>query len=374
MVLPDTPPSAIPCVLQDSRMRAMIAKEPLVPFIYRVNALCNELGISSVVAVGGCGEWFDVQDTTILLEDYRCTDATAKAASVSRRFSNGRVQFAGRGLVHRLPWPTPIVPRGVMPTSIGLRSATAAPTGPTTSAAGGATAAGTPAVASPAAPVTGSASDANGGGGGRSGWGGDAIAGSSRLPSAGPAWLRYGGSDVDLSRLEQLAGGAPHAAGCGWALRWMAARGAEMVAAKARMAEGAAQAPTTRDSADPVGLAAAGAAAAGTAAALNGAAAVNGAAAGNGAAAAPAAVWAANGAGPLTAGSPSAPPTLQVLLRELEAALDGPDGLAALGPAVAGGACDVARPRPLEVAAAANRLPGVEFIRLPAGEGRVVIT
>ena len=79
--------------------------EPITPFIYRVNALHLQRGVSTIVVVGGAGDWFDVQDTTLHLDNYSCADATARARSISKTFSHGRVQFNGQGLVHQLSWP-----------------------------------------------------------------------------------------------------------------------------------------------------------------------------------------------------------------------------------------------------------------------------
>eukprot|EP00752_Nemacystus_decipiens_P014781 g13160.t1 len=88
-------------------------------FIYRVSSLWLELGVSSVIVVGGCGDYFDVHDTAILVDNYTVSDATERAHSISRRFCVGRVQYAGRGLVHRLPWPDPpSPPRAIVPESV----------------------------------------------------------------------------------------------------------------------------------------------------------------------------------------------------------------------------------------------------------------
>jgi len=56
------------------------------------------------VVVGGVGEWLDVADAVILMKDYVAYDGLEKARSVSHQFSYGHVQYAGRGVVHRLPW------------------------------------------------------------------------------------------------------------------------------------------------------------------------------------------------------------------------------------------------------------------------------
>lgn len=54
-------------------------------FIYRVKSLWLQLGVSSVIVVGGCGDYFDVHDTTLLVDNYLVSDVTERAHSVSDR-------------------------------------------------------------------------------------------------------------------------------------------------------------------------------------------------------------------------------------------------------------------------------------------------
>mmetsp|Transcript_32774 Transcript_32774/g.68346 ORF Transcript_32774/g.68346 Transcript_32774/m.68346 type:complete len:705 (-) Transcript_32774:677-2791(-) len=89
---------------RDGRMRALVMDESITPLLYRVNGLYQTHGVSSIVVVGGVGDWLDVPHHVILMEKYSCFDATAKARSVSKQFSHGHVQYAGRGVVHRLEW------------------------------------------------------------------------------------------------------------------------------------------------------------------------------------------------------------------------------------------------------------------------------
>jgi len=105
-LLVDEDVSAANFMARDGRMRAMIMDEPITPLLYRVNGLflSREHGTSTVVVVGGVGEWLDVADAVILMRDYEAHDGLAKARSVSYQFSYGHVQYAGRGVVHRLPW------------------------------------------------------------------------------------------------------------------------------------------------------------------------------------------------------------------------------------------------------------------------------
>lgn len=103
-LLVDEDVSAANFMARDGRMRALVMDESITPLLYRVNGMYHKHGISSVVVVGGVGDWLDVPNTVILLNKYVASDATKKAASVSYQFSYNHVQYAGRGVVHRLPW------------------------------------------------------------------------------------------------------------------------------------------------------------------------------------------------------------------------------------------------------------------------------
>lgn len=104
LFLLDEDTSAGNFMIRDSRMRSLIANEPITPYIYRVNSLWKQLGISTIVVIGGSGDWFDVQDCTLQLDDYVCRDVTRRVLQISKTFCTGRVEYNGRGLVHQLPW------------------------------------------------------------------------------------------------------------------------------------------------------------------------------------------------------------------------------------------------------------------------------
>ncbi len=110
-LLVDEDVSAANFMARDGRMRALIQDESITPLLYRVNGLYDSLGISSIVVVGGVGDWLDVPNNVLLLNKYICSDATKKARSISEQFSYGHVQYAGRGVVHRLLWPASKTPR-----------------------------------------------------------------------------------------------------------------------------------------------------------------------------------------------------------------------------------------------------------------------
>jgi hypothetical protein len=115
-MLVDEDVSAANFMARDGRMRSLVMDESITPLLYRVNGLYSTHGISSIVVVGGVGDWLDVPNNVILMDRYRCHDATAKARSISKQFSHGHVQYAGRGVVHRLQWDkcgTPIPRRPI---------------------------------------------------------------------------------------------------------------------------------------------------------------------------------------------------------------------------------------------------------------------
>lgn len=120
LFLLDEDMSASNFMIRDSRLRSLITNEPLTPYSYRVNSLFKELGISSIIVIGGSGDWFDVQDCTVQLDEYQCRDVTKRVLQISKTFCTGRVEFNGRGLVHQLPWPLDdLEPRLIDPKCFG---------------------------------------------------------------------------------------------------------------------------------------------------------------------------------------------------------------------------------------------------------------
>ena len=48
-------------------------------------------GVSSVMVAGGIGEYFDVADTVIMMDDYKPLNVTDKAKEIARKFKTGRL-------------------------------------------------------------------------------------------------------------------------------------------------------------------------------------------------------------------------------------------------------------------------------------------
>lgn len=90
VLLVDEDTSATNLMIRDARMQQLIATEPLVPFVERIRPLHAELGVSSVLVMGGSGDYLGVADTVIMLDAYAASEVTARAHEIAAA-SPGRV-------------------------------------------------------------------------------------------------------------------------------------------------------------------------------------------------------------------------------------------------------------------------------------------
>ncbi|MFB5660490.1 ABC-ATPase domain-containing protein [Alteribacillus sp. HJP-4] len=96
-LLIDEDTSATNFMIRDGRMQALVAKdkEPITPFIDKVNSLYTDHGVSTILVVGGAGDYFDVADSVVMLEEYRPTDVTKKAKEIAALYGSSRQMEAG---------------------------------------------------------------------------------------------------------------------------------------------------------------------------------------------------------------------------------------------------------------------------------------
>lgn len=92
-LLLDEDTSATNFMVRDARMQALIHKEhePITPFVDRVRALYEQHGVSTVLVMGGCGDYFDVADTVMAMQDYRPLAVTEAAQRIARELQTQRV-------------------------------------------------------------------------------------------------------------------------------------------------------------------------------------------------------------------------------------------------------------------------------------------
>jgi predicted ABC-class ATPase len=81
-------------------MQALIHKEhePITPFVERVRDLYENLGVSTVLVMGGCGDYFEVADHVIAMREFLPSEVTGEALEIAARSPSGRLCEATRPL------------------------------------------------------------------------------------------------------------------------------------------------------------------------------------------------------------------------------------------------------------------------------------
>ncbi len=98
-LLMDEDTSATNFMIRDRRMQALIAKErePITPFVDKVRQLYEERGVSTILVMGGSGDYFEVADTVIAMDQFLPGDVTAQAKQIAAEFATERIAEGGEG-------------------------------------------------------------------------------------------------------------------------------------------------------------------------------------------------------------------------------------------------------------------------------------
>ncbi|CQR47109.1 putative ATPase of the ABC class [Paraliobacillus sp. PM-2] len=93
-LLIDEDTSATNFMIRDQRMQALVHedKEPITPFIDRIDQLKNELAISTIFVMGGSGDYFDVADQVIMLDHYHVYNVTDHANQIAASYPIKRLE------------------------------------------------------------------------------------------------------------------------------------------------------------------------------------------------------------------------------------------------------------------------------------------
>ena len=108
LLLIDEDTSATNFMIRDHRMQELVAKEkePITPFIDKVRLLYADEGVSTILVVGGSGDYFDVADIVIMMDEYRPRDVTDAAKAIAGKYRSERSPEGGRAfgqITHRIP-------------------------------------------------------------------------------------------------------------------------------------------------------------------------------------------------------------------------------------------------------------------------------
>lgn len=88
-LLMDEDTCATNLMVRDARMQELVLRETITPLIDRARELV-ERGVSVILVTGGGGDYLDVADRVILMEEYRPRDVTREAREVAVRHPTGR--------------------------------------------------------------------------------------------------------------------------------------------------------------------------------------------------------------------------------------------------------------------------------------------
>ncbi len=92
LLLLDEDTSATNFMIRDGRMQLLVAKEnePITPFIDRVCELSDRFGVSTILVVGGSGDYFEVADRVIMMHKYSPRDVTTEAKGIAESHQSER--------------------------------------------------------------------------------------------------------------------------------------------------------------------------------------------------------------------------------------------------------------------------------------------
>ncbi len=115
-LLIDEDTSATNFMIRDHRMQELVSKEkePITPFIDKIQHLYRDLGVSTILVIGGSGDYFDVADHVICMIEYKPYDLTAEARSIADKYKAERKPEGGERfgkITNRIPQARSFDPR-----------------------------------------------------------------------------------------------------------------------------------------------------------------------------------------------------------------------------------------------------------------------
>ncbi|MBD2000349.1 ABC-ATPase domain-containing protein [Leptolyngbya sp. FACHB-541] len=108
VLLVDEDTSATNFMIRDRRMQALIAKskEPITPFVDKIRQLYQDYSVSTILVMGGSGDYFDVANTVVAMTDFQPQEVTAKAKAIAQQYATDRTPEGGSqfgAIAQRIP-------------------------------------------------------------------------------------------------------------------------------------------------------------------------------------------------------------------------------------------------------------------------------
>lgn len=78
----DEDKSATNFMIRDELMRRIVKDEVIIPFTDRIRSITEQKGVSTILVIGGSGEYLKIADTVILMHEYVATDVTEEVKAL----------------------------------------------------------------------------------------------------------------------------------------------------------------------------------------------------------------------------------------------------------------------------------------------------
>lgn len=103
LLLIDEDKSATNFMIRDKMMKDLIAKEPITPFTDRVGELYHREGVSTILVIGGSGEYLSVADRIYMMEDYLVHDVTERSKKLCKEYGVSCKPVSGGAMACNTP-------------------------------------------------------------------------------------------------------------------------------------------------------------------------------------------------------------------------------------------------------------------------------
>ena len=105
LFLIDEDTSATNFMIRDERMQRLVAKEkePITPFVDQVESLYRELGVSTVLVMGGSGDYFDFAHRVVMMDEYVPLEVTAGVKKILDEYPTVRLKEGEGGFERVTP-------------------------------------------------------------------------------------------------------------------------------------------------------------------------------------------------------------------------------------------------------------------------------
>lgn len=84
LLLIDEDRSATNFMIRDRMMKELIEKEPITPFTDRVNEAFTKKGVSTVLVIGGSGEYLSIADRIYMMDNFHIRNMTEKSKTICK--------------------------------------------------------------------------------------------------------------------------------------------------------------------------------------------------------------------------------------------------------------------------------------------------